>query len=324
VLHRGGLVDAARKRDWSRLPDILAYIADPESDMIFVTSLMRLLAACPDNAKWPAIRGAMKHAHPLVRYAAAAALRDDASRSSVNALLAATRDDYLLVRVTAASSLSRYDPHTFRTADRLALEKALAEYEKSLLCLPDSWSGYYNLGNRHVDRGKLDDAMTAYERAMKLRPDVVLPMVNASMVHARRGDLAHSMTLLRKAVAIAPKDATVNFNLALALAERDRLGEAEKCLRTALKTDPRMDSAAYNLGVMLCKDRPEEGLTWCRKALELVPANPKYAFTLAFYLNENGRRDEAVALLEDWTAKGRATRDMLGLLQRIKAASPSL
>lgn len=30
VLHRAGLVDAARKRDWQKLPEMLAYIMSPE------------------------------------------------------------------------------------------------------------------------------------------------------------------------------------------------------------------------------------------------------------------------------------------------------
>ena len=56
VLKRAALIDAARKRDWTKLPEMLAYISDPKSDEIFVTSLIRLLAHCDDPAKIPVLR----------------------------------------------------------------------------------------------------------------------------------------------------------------------------------------------------------------------------------------------------------------------------
>ena len=45
VLHRAGLIDAARKRDWSRLPEMLASITSKGRDEIYATSMIRLLQA---------------------------------------------------------------------------------------------------------------------------------------------------------------------------------------------------------------------------------------------------------------------------------------
>jgi predicted Zn-dependent protease len=36
---------------------------------------------------------------------------------------------------------------------------------------------------------------------------------------------------------------------------------------------------------------------WCRKASELRPQEPKYVYTLAFYLNQKGDKAEAVGIL---------------------------
>ena len=49
IVHEGTLVEAARKSDWTRLPDILTFIADPASDWIFVTSLIRLIQLNSDT-----------------------------------------------------------------------------------------------------------------------------------------------------------------------------------------------------------------------------------------------------------------------------------
>ncbi len=45
VLKRAALIDAARKRDWTKLPEMLAYINDPKRDEVFATSLIRLISS---------------------------------------------------------------------------------------------------------------------------------------------------------------------------------------------------------------------------------------------------------------------------------------
>ncbi len=49
VLYRAGLIAAARKREWSRLDDILTFIGDAQSDPVFVVSLIRLLESCGEK-----------------------------------------------------------------------------------------------------------------------------------------------------------------------------------------------------------------------------------------------------------------------------------
>jgi Tfp pilus assembly protein PilF len=47
------------------------------------------------------------------------------------------------------------------------------------------------------------------------------------------------------------------------------------------------------------KERPDEGLSYCMKAHELSPNNPKYSYALAFYQAQKGDRKEAVKTLRD-------------------------
>ena len=95
-----------------------------------------------------------------------------------------------------------------------------------------------------------------------------------------------------------PDNAAANFNMGLLKAEQNDPKGAEKYLKTALKADPQMAQAAYNLCVITAKDRINEAVTWCRKAAELRPQEPRYAYTLAFYLNQKGDRDEAIRTLK--------------------------
>jgi tetratricopeptide (TPR) repeat protein len=229
------------------------------------------------------------------------------SQETGNALLEATGDDYRLVRIRAASALASYPrffaPILLEDQDRQNLDKATGEYLASLTSRPDHWTSYYNLGNYYLERGELPIALAAYETSLKLEPRAVMSLVNASIAYVRMGENSKAEESLRKALEIEPNSAAANFNMGLLKAEERDLSSAEKHLRAALEADPKMAEAAYNLGVLLASDRPREAIAWCLKAFKLSP-NPKYAYTLAFYMRENkdaGRAAEMLKLvIENW------------------------
>ena len=299
VLYRAGLIDAARKQDWSRLPEMLRYITAKNRDEIVAASLLRLLQGCRREDKWPAIIQALRDPSPLVRSAAASALSTCRTPQAQEALWEAAGDDFRLVRVNAAMALSRIPGLTLQAEGQKKLEKATGEYLASLQSRPDLWSSHYNLGNYHLDRGELTLAMAAYETALKLEPRSIPALVNASMAQARMGNGEKAESFLRKALDADPGSAEANFNLGLRKGEQKNFSEAEKHLRAALKADPQMAEAAYNLGVLLGKDRLEEAIQYCRKAHELRPEDPKYGYTLAFYLNQKGDLVGATRVLQE-------------------------
>lgn len=313
VLHRAGLIDAARNRDWTRLPEMLAYLGSEDRDEVVATSLIRLLEACDDQSKWPVILKAINDPSPLVRSAAAVALAQNLTVETCDALLEATEDDHRLVRIRAAMALSSYLRILLKDQDRLRLERATDEFLASLVSRPDLWTSHYNLGNYFLNRGVLPLALGAFGTASKLDPRRIPPLVNASIAYARTGEDVKAEESLRKVLKLDPNNAAANFNLGLLIAGQDRFGEAETALRTALETDPQMTEAAYNLAVLLSKDRIAEAIYWCTKAFELSP-NAKYGYTLAFYLREDGDPDSAVKVLEPVIELGPAYGDAYLLL----------
>ncbi len=293
------LVDAARRRQWQKLPGMLAYVAGPKRDVVFATSLIRLMAAAPDGRKWPVLLSALKDPSPLIRSAAAAGLEDHPTPEVRDALLGAIRDDSRLVRLRATGALAGYDAEQLAIGDRPVFASALADLESSLRTRQDDWSNHYNLGNLYSRRHQYQLAISCYQIASRLRPDEVLPLVNASIAYANLGQTGPATRMLEKALVIDPDNAAANFNLGLLNAEQGDLRRAEECLRAALSKDPTMAAAAYNLAVILSKDRMPEAVEWCRKAHEASPAEPKYSYTLAFYLNQSGKSEDAAALLEE-------------------------
>ena len=86
--------------------------------------------------------------------------------------------------------------------------------------------------------------------------------------------------------------------MGLLKAEQNDLPKAEQYLRAAVKEDPTLAVAAYNLSILLAKDRLKEAIEWSQKAYQLRP-DPRYGYTLAFYLQQDGKSDRAVKVLRE-------------------------
>jgi Tfp pilus assembly protein PilF len=298
ALRRAELIDLARKRQWKRLPEILAELKKKDGDEVYKTSLVRLLGGCQDESKWPVILGLLQDASPLVRSSAASALGNHLTPESLDALLAAAGDPSRLVRIRTAMSLAALPPRSVK--DRRArtnLEEANSDFIRAMQARPDDWASHANLGNFYMEGRDFPAAVACFETATKLEPRMIGPMVNEAMAYSNMDENDNAEKSLRRALKVEPNNAAANFNLGLLLAEEERLPEAEQALRTALKTDPQLAAAAYNLGVILGKKSLDDAVTFCQKAHDLNPADAKYAHTLAFYLLQQGKTAGAVELL---------------------------
>jgi tetratricopeptide (TPR) repeat protein len=317
VLKRAELIDAARKREWSMLPEMLAYISDPKRDEIFATSLIRLISPAQDPKVPGALLAAAKDPSPLVRGAAVQALGLIPTMESLQALIEATGDEYRLVRIRAAAGIAAFPRMTVPLAYQEQLKKANDEYLASITARPDQWTSHYNMGNYRLSRGETKQAVDSYQKALKLEPQAIMAMVNSSIAYSQMGENDKAERSLHKALKQAPDNAAANFNMGLLKAEKKELKQAENYLRKAIKSDPQMAQAAYNLCVITSRTRINEAVVWCRQASELRPQEPKYAFTLAFYLNQKGDRDEAVNTLKAIIEKHPQYKDAEMLLKEI-------
>ena len=315
-LHRAGLVDAARKRDWSKLSDIDAFLKSEDRDEIFAASLIRLLHPCPRQEKWPIILEAMNDPSPLVRSAAAEALSEYLSVKSYRALVKATGDEYRIVRIRAAAALAGFPKSEIGEADRRNVDGALQEYVNSLMIRTDHWTSYYNMGNYLLKAGYPQQALASYGVATQRDPRTPVPLVNMSMAYAQLAEEQNAEKSLRKALKLDPRNAAAHLNLGLLLAQQKKIKEAEEHLRLACKYDPQMAEASYNLGVLLGKDHPSESLKMLRKAYEISP-NPKYGYTLAYFESHVGNSAEAVFILRKVITTKPAMADPYLLLGKI-------
>jgi Flp pilus assembly protein TadD len=284
VLARAALIDAGRKKDWSKLPEMFARLDGAGNDEVWRASLVRLLEASNDPRVTPALVRTFKDPSPLVRSSVVDALAGSPSPAAEHALLAATRDDFLAVRIRAGAALAGADTSGLDARTKASVERAVSEYEASLHSRPDDYAQRMNLGVLYADRAQWDKALAEYAFAAKLRPDSAPARVNSALVYNRLGRNADAESTLRKAISIEPANAAAHLNLGLLLAEMGRLPQAETALRQAVKLDAANATAAYDLAVIVSKDRLDEAIALCRRAVNAAPGESKYSETLAYFL----------------------------------------
>jgi tetratricopeptide (TPR) repeat protein/cytochrome c556 len=318
VLYRTGLIDDARKRNWSRLTEMLQYLEKKQKgDEVVATSLIRLLRNCDDPRKNPVMLKMLQDRSPLVRSAAADALALYPTRGNLQALVKATGDDYRVVRIRAAAGLAGKSGFVLNETDKKNIEKANREYLQSIKIPPDHWASYYNEGNYYLNIGNYRQAITGYETSIRLEPQGVMSRVNMSMAYARLGESKKAESSLKEALKIAPDSAAANLNMGLLKAEQGDKKSAETYLRQAWKADPQMGQAAYNLCIILSESKPDEAIGWCRKASEASPSNPKFAYSLAYYERKKGDTEAAVGTLRNLIARNPDYPDAYVLLGEI-------
>jgi tetratricopeptide (TPR) repeat protein len=98
---------------------------------------------------------------------------------------------------------------------------------------------------------------------------------------------------------------------------------AEQYLKKTLEADPQMAQAAYNLCIITANDRLDKAIGCCRKPAEPRPQEPKYGFTLSFYLNRKGNVDEASRIMKSIIEKYPQYKDAAMLLRDMSEKQPT-
>lgn len=298
ILKKGNLISEARQHNWKNLGDMLKAIGDYQSDEVFITSMIRLMQELPDEKKWPVILQSLNHSSPLVRSAAARSLSGLQSDEAVNGLLKASDDSCRLVRIASAEALSYLPPEAFEQKNRQPYNDARDEYISSVTSRDDDWSSHATLGNYYFNRNEYDKALAEYRFSLKLFPDNAAALVNSGFVYTLKGDLPLAEIQFRKAIDLEPDNEGAHLNYALLLSEMQRYEEAGEHFKKVLKINPHSGVAAYNLSVIESGDDLMGAIQYARKAVISEPENPKYAYTLGYYLYMGNQFPESEKVLE--------------------------
>ena len=317
ILDQARLIREAREGNWQHLDQMLEKLDTREFDIVYSTSMIRLLRSCSLEKKWPSVRKATQHSSPLVRSAAATCLADWHTQESFQELLRLCDDGYRLVRIAAAQAITYLPTDLRENAQNTFYFAALNEYIESITARPDDWSSHATLGNFYLNRSDYDNAIKHYRYSIKLFPENVGAYVNCGFVYTLKGDLVQAEAQFKNALAYEPLNEGANLNYALLLGEMGRISDAEMAFQKVLQINPKSAVAAYNLSVITSSKNMEEAIRYAEMAMGNDPSNPKYSYTFAYFLYQQQQFARAETVLKDLIQRFRSFGDGYLLLYEI-------
>jgi Flp pilus assembly protein TadD len=151
----------------------------------------------------------------------------------------------------AASLLADMPLPNMSNAERNAWDKAAQEYVAAKRFNADRAEERANLARFYVKQGKADLAEQEYLAAIKLSPRQVPPRVDLADLYRAAGREGEAEILLRQTIADTPEAAAAHHALGLALIRQKRYAEAINSLKRAAELEPAQPRYAYVYGVAL-------------------------------------------------------------------------
>jgi tetratricopeptide (TPR) repeat protein len=186
----------------------------------------------------------------------------------------ALADPVRAVRMEAATLLADASLPNMSDAERKAWDKASQEYIAAKRFNADRAAERANLARYYVKQGKADLAQEEYLAAIKLAPRQVPPRVDLADLYRATGREAEAETLLRQTIADTPEAAAAHHALGLALVRQKRYAEAMASLKRAAELEPAQPRYAYVYGVALqSSGQADEARRVLASALLASPSN---------------------------------------------------
>jgi serine/threonine protein kinase/tetratricopeptide (TPR) repeat protein len=190
--------------------------------------------------------------------------------------------------------------HILKMANPPQLDESLRFCTAAVALCPSSACIQLNLGKALSDLGKKEEAIIQYREALRLQPRFLLASMNICSILRQSGKHQEAVEELRNFVKTNPESGRAHYSLGTALMEQGMLEEAEFELSEAVRLDPNQSASRVNLAYVLNRrGRFDEAIEQYREGLRRFPGFD-FANMLAATLAEQGKHDEALALLQEW------------------------
>jgi predicted CXXCH cytochrome family protein len=232
----------------------------------------------------PVLKQAAGDSDPLVRMGAAHNLwvLPPRLRAQIGAPLLS--DPLRVIRTEAARHLAGLPATALPASYHNALKSALAEYKLVQQFNADRPESLGNLANLALQEGDAKEAEHLYKQAIETAPYFIPAYANLADLYRAQGDETRAYALLVKALTQNEHSGALHHALGLA---QIRQGERKA------------------------------GIASLRRAYELAPEAPRYAYVYAVALHSQGRTDEALKLLRETHEKFETDREVLSMLVSI-------
>jgi len=198
------------------------------------------------------------------------------------------------------------------------LEEADAASRRALELSPDLPEAHASRGFVLWQLGRLEEAVAEFETAIRLDPKQFEARYFYARASFQRGDIARAARLFEDAAQVR-EDYQARFFAAQSYAALGRAEEAQVAYARAfdvaeehLALNPDDPRAATMCAVAACRTgRPEEGLAWARRAVEVDPTDAGVRYNVACLFALEGRADEAIASLDEAFRHGFGNREWI-------------
>jgi hypothetical protein len=235
VVRRARWIERARRSDWSDLEGMLASLERESGEVLYVASLIRLLGACDDERKVPALVAGLRHRSPLVQASAAGGLAGYLSGMTLPGLVEAAGHPVRLVRVRAAQALAPVPDGLLTVEARERVDRAFDEFEAAMQVETGDGLAWETLGHFRLDRGDVEGARAALMEALRLDPGNLGLLISAATAARRAGREGEAEALLKRAVESHPRSELAWFSRVVQLELSGRGAEAVRVRDEARK-----------------------------------------------------------------------------------------
>jgi tetratricopeptide (TPR) repeat protein len=254
----------------------------------------------PNSEVVQALRTALGDRDPQVRAAAILSLQQEASDTTVSALVPRLKDSTRLIRTEAARSLALMNADRLRGEERADFKKAFEECLNAAEVDNDRAAGHISLGILYENLGGLDRAEDAYQTALRVEPGSIGARTNLAALYDRQFQEAQQRALQlaqqgNRAAAEREMATVSDLPEQISRLREEELGLLERDALLAPDNAPiqgRIGLARYLGGW-----NKEAGAALLTASL-LEPRNPEHIFRLAVYYRDTGRAAQAEPLAQ--------------------------
>jgi predicted CXXCH cytochrome family protein len=252
---------------------LLRTATDTETPAIARASALLFLQGLPSIKVEEALRKALADPDPMVRIAALEGHKGQPAEQRWRRASPLLSDPVRAVRQQAATLLAEGPPAGASAADRQAFDAAAAEYIAAERFNADRPESRANLGQFYRRQGKMADAEKEYLAALDL-DFTIAPRIDLADLYRAQGREADAELLLRQTISIAPTAAAPRHALGLSLIRAKRYDEAMEPLRRATELEPGQPRYAYVYAVALdSRGQTAAARSVLEKALVASPSN---------------------------------------------------
>jgi protein O-GlcNAc transferase len=109
----------------------------------------------------------------------------------------------------------------------------------AVVCDPDFWQAFFNLGNSWARLGDNDAAIWAYEQAVRNCDDHAPLFLNLGILHCRRGQFREALPYLKQSYRLAPRGVSQSVAIGYTWFRLGEYGNAWHWYREAYRLAPK-------------------------------------------------------------------------------------